>query len=278
MDVQKSNFIYTYRHSQVHYSIWANLVNGSVQTIVFLGVAQIERLAQWVAESCPPGTLVVQGAPHWHASNDGSDLHTYMEGFVTNVFDILLEQFHIDEVHIVAESQAVPGVIKILLLKKYNSHLKKLTLLQPLGLNKRAFTESTGESAKTLQKRIVANMRYQLIPMLTDGRLRYNHRLLHRVTGIHTKKARAQYNVGLTYDATDDLLQLYAITKNIIIICGEKDKLFSPHEIKNNLANHKIAVRVHVVKNVPHSPLATKHGQKLLHEAFVTSNYEDRRA
>lgn len=266
--VTSQEFQSSYNGQSITFVAWANHTNGPVVSVLFLGTLQVAKLPRWVAESCPPGTVVVQGLPHWYARDDGSDMPEFSVNFIRCAFDALINQHDFDKVNVIAESQAVPGVTKLLARPKYQPHLKQLILLQPLGLNSQAFAGSLDQRISVFQKRINANLVQQLGPLLTDRRLRYNHRLLFKSVNLRNAKDRAQYGSGLTYNAIPDLQQLYKVNPNIRIICGAKDKLFVPAEIQESLRAAQLQIAVTTVSGVPHMPLATRLGRRLLHGCF----------
>jgi hypothetical protein len=265
--VKRTDCIHLYKNTSLPYAIWSNEQGAAaIQTIIFLGTVQIGKLAEWVAESCPPNTIVVQGAPHWLAKSDGSDIPEYMFDFTKQVIDDVLKKFPITKVHIIAESQAVPGVVDVFAQERYGVYLKKMTLIQPLGLNNHVFQGTAGQRIKTFKRRVAANFAYQLTALVLDKKLRYNHRLLNGVVGIGLRnpRARAQYGSGLSYDAIPGLRLLYARNRNIRIVCGANDKLFPPGEISAALSRNGLPLEVMLVRGVPHSPLATRFGRRLL--------------
>lgn len=269
--VKEISYTFLYKGSTIPYAVWCNVDEGtSIETIIFLGTVQIDHLGRWVAEDCPPNTIVVQGAPHWFAKSDGSDIPEYMYNFTKSVFETLLKNFSVSENHIIAESQAVPGVLGLFKQKGYIPYVKKLTLLQPLGLNAHIYKGTDTQRIETFRHRITANFLHQLMPLLTDERLRYNHRVLHRLAGgsMRNPKTRAQYSSGLAHDAISDLKYLYEYLKNVTIICGANDKIFPPTEIRATLSKNEIGIPVQIIKGIPHSPLASRYGKKLLSAAM----------
>jgi hypothetical protein len=269
--IESTNYSYPYKKITVPCTIWSSREsNGSIETIIFLGTVQIEKLAEWVAESCPPNTIVIQGAPHWLANSDGSDIPEYTFNFTKCAFDAVLKDFPVANVHIIAESQAVPGVLELLGHKKYALYARTITLLQPLGLNIDAYSGTEKQRVDVFRRRIATNFLYQLTALTHDRRLRYNHRLANKLVGITMRnpKARAQYSSGLMHDAAPALKRLYGFHQDIRIICGANDKIFPASEIIATLAKNGMGIEVQAVKGVPHSPLATRYGQKLLAAAL----------
>lgn len=266
--IKKTDFIYSYSGKSIEYSIWSTGGNESVKTIIYLGTVQIDRMPVWVAEHCPPNTIVVQGAPHWFTKDDGSDTHQFMFEFAKNSFTNICKTFPISKAYIITDSQAAPAAMRLFALKAYSPYLIAMALLQPLGFNSFVYSGSDRERIRVFKKRVATNARYQLLSLISDSRLRYNHRLLAKTVGHRGTKTQAQYNSGLMYDGIRDLRHLQEVNIKIVIICGANDKIFPPNEIRDNLYRHHINVAVQSVRGIPHSPLATKHGQKLLMKAF----------
>lgn len=261
--------VYEYDGKRISYKVWLSSDSSTIDTVIFLGTVQVGKLAQWVAESSPPRTAVIQGAPHWFAKEDGSDIASYMLNYTKNSLDSLATDFELHGMNIIADSQAVPGVIQLFAQDNYKPYAKNIVLLQPLGFNADSFAGTDDQKIDTLKNRTIKNAYYQLADLLLDSRLRYNHRLLSKTVSFRDPKARAQYTSGLKYNSLPDLKDLVRTIENITIICGEKDKLFMANEIKNNLRQADISIEVVVVKNIPHSPLATRRGLVLLNKAFT---------
>lgn len=266
--LRKLSFNYDYSEQGIPYDVWVNDKNGHIDAIVFLGTVQIGKLARWVAEECPPNTAVVQGAPHWHAKKDGSDIPEYMFGYTKSVFDALAKTFNIQSVNVIADSQAAPGVLQLFAESGYQKFIKKLVLTQPLGLNPSIFRGDDTVRFGTFKRRIIKNAHYQIIPLLLDGKLRYNHHQIIKIVDYHDPVTKAQYNSGLKHDSSADLEILSRLDFETTIVCGSHDKIFPASEIAENLKSHDINIDVREVKGVPHSPLPTRLGKKLLDEAF----------
>ena len=260
---------YKYNGKKISYKIWFSDDSSTIDTVIFLGTVQIDKLTQWVAESSPPRTAIIQGAPHWFAKEDGSDIPSYMFNYTKDSFDSLVADFELKGLNIIADSQAVPGVIQLFAQDNYKSYMKNLVLLQPLGLNANSFAGTDDQRIDTFKNRIIKNAYHQLTDLLLDSRLRYNYRLLSKTVSFRDPKARAQYNSGLKYDSLPDLRALMNISKDVTIVCGAKDKIFMANEIKKHLRQANLSIEVVIVKNIPHSPLATRKGLVLLNKAFT---------
>lgn len=266
--MQKITLDYLYNDKKIVYNIWFSDDSHTIETVIFLGTVQIGRLPEWVAEACPPRTAIVEGAPHWHAKDDGSDILEYMRNYTEQAFKGLIGARGVSRLHVITDSQAAPGAILLFLEDKYRRYMKDLVLLQPLGLTKNIFVGNEKQRAELFKKRILMNGYHQLIPLLFDSKLRYNHSLLRRTVSFKDSKAIAQYSSGLAYDALPSLKKLYEFNPNITVICGEKDKIFPPNEVRASLKSTGVPIDVVVVSGAPHPPLATKLGMRMLNKAF----------
>lgn len=263
---------YEYHNMRIPYVIWFTDDSKTIDTVIFLGSGQIDKLPEWVAEACPPKTAIIQGAPHWHARPDGSDIPEYMFEYTRSAFDQVLAARPTDTLHVIADSQAVPGVVKLFTLDTYQKLLGKAVFIQPLGLTARIFGGTDEERMSLFKKRVIWNGYHQILSLISDRRLRYNHRLISRVANFKDPVAIAHYNSGLLYDSLPDIKALYLQNRHISIICGSNDRIFPAHEIESSLGEHNLSVPVFEINGVPHSPLATKKGLRLLGLAFKILN------
>ena len=259
---------FDYLGRRIPFSIWLSDDSRVIDTVIFLGTVQIGKLPMWVAESSPPRTAVVQGAPHWHANEDGSDIPSYTLNFAKTAFDSLVTMATLETVNIIADSQAAPAVIQLFASDSYSSYMKQVVLLQPLGLNTSVFGGSDEQRMKILQERVTNNVYRQLPELVRDTRLRHNYRVMNKTVSFRDPRSRAQYSSGLSYDATPDLAALIGVNPNVVIVSGGADKIFIPTEIKDNLSQAGLHVDMVIVPGVPHSPLATRKGRVLLEKAF----------
>lgn len=265
----QQDFTYQFHAQTVEYSIWFTDLNPDIKTIVFLGTVQIGRLPAWIAQDCPEGTAVVQGAPHWLAKDDGSDLAEFMYRFTEDALMNILEVRHAKKLRIIVDSQATPNVLTLLASDQYIAQVGTVVLIQPLGLNPDAFSGTAEERTTLFKKRVAKNFRHQLASLLSDRRLIHNHKQILRTVGYSNAKFDAQYNKGLMCDATKDLQKLHSAGISMGIICGTKDELFPAAEIEAMLRKNHLAIPILLIPGAPHSPLATRHGMKLFNAALA---------
>lgn len=259
------DFTYPYNDLTIASKIYTNS-ESPIERIILLGTAQTGKLPEWVIAKCPPNTAVVQGAPHWHARDDGEDVPDFMYKYTLAAIDTIISSFELaPPLEIIADSQAVPGAVNLFASPKYHKYLKNMSLIQPLGLTTTAYAGSEKYRMSKFHKRVILNARHHLIPLLHDFRLHYNYFMLLKVIGVKgSKVANAQYSSGLRYNSLPDLKKLHEMNPNIRIICGDKDAIFPAHEIKNSLKKAGIPIKISTIPGVPHSSLATRQGIKIL--------------
>lgn len=268
-DLQTVTHSYTYAGNTVSVPVWLSPITTFVHTVVLLGTVQVGKLAEWVAAACPPGTIVVEGAPHWLAKADGSDIPVFMAEYSRQSLQFVMQAYKPKKLHIIAESQAVPGTLMTLRGANYRKHVNAITLLQPLGFNTAAFGQTDIQRIQIFKRRISQNMRHQIRALLSDSRLRYNHRQLLRIVDMKSSEALAQYASGLRYDAIPDLQYVCNTHLPIRILCGSHDTIFRAAEIQKSITQNNIGITVISVPGIPHSPLSTRLGMSLLHAALA---------
>lgn len=261
---------YRYEKHEIKFDVWTHRDEPLIHIILFLGTVQVGEMPKHVSRLCPPGTAVVQGAPHWKAEPSSNDLIDFMYEFTKQAFEYINLQFHRSKfLTIVAESQAAPGALR--LATSFTSQVESLILIQPLGLNSSAFSGSGSERAKELFKRARKNVSLQVNSLMRDQRMIRNYLLMLGVNVRETILGRVsyQYGVGLAYSAIHDLAK---VAQKTIIIIGTLDQLFPYEEIAADLAGRDIDnIRMVRVQGVAHAPLGSATGSKLLARAFELS-------
>lgn len=154
-------FEYAYNDQQIPYSIWFSDRSSTIETVVFLGTVQVGKLPGWVAEKCPPKTAIIQGAPHWYAKPDGSDIPTYMFEYSVASFRALLSVRDVKPSVVIADSQAAPGTILLFGRSEHSPYMKSLALVQPLGLTEHIYRGSDQYRFGLFKQRVLKNCYYQ---------------------------------------------------------------------------------------------------------------------
>lgn len=266
-NVARHTASYRYQKQEIKYDVWTHKGEPLIHTILFLGTVQVGEMPKHISRLCPPGTAVIQGAPHWKAKPSSDDLIDFMYEFTKQAFEYINLNFHRAKfVTIIAESQAAPGALR--LASSFTSQVENLVLIQPLGLNSSAFTGSASERAKELFKRAQRNVSLQVESLMKDQRMIRNYLLMLGVNVRETilGKTSYQYGVGLSYSAIHDLAK---VARKTIIIIGTLDQLFPYKEIVTDLASCDIDnIRMVRVQGVAHAPLGSRTGSKLLACAF----------
>ncbi len=267
--MQKHTFDYHYDGTRIPYSVWFSDSSDRVDMVIFLGTVQINKLPEWVAGKCPPRTAVVQGAPHWYAKPDGSDMSDFILYYTANAFSNIVATKKVTKVNAIGESQAAAAALLLFALIDGNEqYLRDMVLIQPLGFSKRVFCGTAEERVALFKKRIIKNGSRQLARLLLDRHLRYNHLQLSKMVNLKDPVCAAQYNSGLAFDVSAELRKLHELGHNIHIVCGAKDTIFPAREIRDSLRAESVPIEVTEVKGAPHSPLATKQGTRLLNQAL----------
>lgn len=261
----KSSYSFKYGSIRIPYDVWQTDPDTAPKAILFLGAGQVGLLAQWVAEHCPPGTLIVQGMPHWLVSD--VDIVNFAYTYIEKIVGKLVPVHNLSKVNILAESQAAAAVTYVFANSHYKTLLNGFVLIQPLGLNPTAYTK-TSKPLTIFAKRTAQNLKSQLPQFMFESRLRHNARQLSRVVNFRNPILRAHYESGLKSNLAPDLLTIHRDGHRVAIVCGSKDALFPPSEIADTLQTYRLNVPLFQLPTVPHSPLATRYGIWLLESAF----------
>ncbi len=265
----KRNFTYGYHDTAIDYDVWLTSDDEQLDTIIFLGTVQIGKMPEWVAAKCPPRTAIVQGAPHWHAKDDGSDIPDFMLGYTGSALKSLLTDYTFGSLSIIAESHAAPGVAQLLATDTTYADVNNVVLLQPLGFSAMGYADTDEERMALFKKRLVHNACRQLPALLSDGRFRYSYRTITKVLDTRQPKTWAWYNSGLMHDILPNLKKVISRGCGVTVICGANDKLFPAHEVRAGLQGANIEVPVIEMSGVTHPPLGSRQGMKLLRAAFA---------
>jgi len=247
----------------VPYSIYFNTPPRDVSHILVLGSGQDAKLPKMIASFLKHPTAVIQGLPHWHAEESSSDIESFTIEFAKQSINAARNKSK-NKITLIAESQAAPGAVFF----AQNNHieLKSLILVQPLGLNKESYANSNLPVIKEFEKRIKSNARLQVPSMISDWRLMYNYYVLikKRFNPVFKRKFAKHYEIGLDSDISKPLRDI-AEHLGVHLIIGSQDKIFPPKEIQKTISNKKIKLAsITIVDGVPHSPLASRDGKKLL--------------
>lgn len=239
-----------------------------IEKVLFLGVFQNEQMAEWVAESCPEGVAVVPGAPHWLSKPDGSDIQDLIKKYTYETIHEIKKHKTKKRITMIAESQAAPGMLWMLEEKRNIPWPTNVVLMQPLGLNPNSFKAKSGMyDIDLFKKRVRENAKYYIKNFLYDKKLVKNHLEMVKLNYKFNVKDE-HYGVGLTYDSSSHLVYVSKNTR-LTFVCGARDAIFPSNEILQTVNKTGVDYDMMVVSGVPHTPLYTKQGHRLLKYALM---------
>lgn len=271
---KKHTLYFNYKNTQIPFEAWQTETDKNLKTytILFLGTVQIGKNPLWIVGAMPKNSMVIQGAPHWLSKPGKENLLSFIQSMTDAALQFSHQQWGYYPTTVITDSQSTPVTLKQLAENSADIKPASVILVQPLGLNHASFEYSP---VKTLKKRTVKNLKHQLKYLPIDNKLRYNHYVIARMTVFKNrpKVVNEQYESGLSLDAMPYLKILRKKQVQMTIICGELDALFPIDEIKQNLHKNNLNIPVVCVPGVPHSPLASKQGKKLLATAISENKY-----
>lgn len=245
----------------------------SIDSIVFLGSGQHGRITKWVAANTPIGTVVVEGLPHKMADRNAHDLKEFAHRYTSTALLAVLKAFDLDSVHIVAESQAAPGVIWAALddLRR----VKNVALIAPLGFTAHILGSSPKERLKELKRRAFLSAMQLPQSPLYDWRNFYLNSLMLPALLFDTRwRASGQkYAVGASHDLREDCRRLAAglhrQDNTLTLILGHRDRIFPPAEITEAVEKAGIKYLSITILKTSHTSLATRDGKTTLRKAIA---------
>ncbi|MGB4758448.1 MAG: hypothetical protein WBP26_00135 [Candidatus Saccharimonadales bacterium] len=272
--LQRYNAVMDFHGTPIPYTYWTHLEQSAPpDTIVFLGTAQINKIPLWVAQQCPPGTVVVQGFPHWLTKPDASDLGEAMLAHAKHALETIMQQFHVSRMHIVAESQAAPCVVW--LAGQLPQNVGSITMIMPLGLNTAAYGNSSAKAFKQLVGRSVrSTLQFEQSPLHDKRNVYIVYTVAKMVLGgCFDGSTTKKYTFGIMQDMSTWLASLIASQphRRIYVILGGRDRIFPAKELQATLAQPQFAsVKQIFFPKASHSSMAI-HSSKPLLGAAITS-------
>lgn len=266
---RKHTLHFNYKNEQIPFEAWQTEIDKDqkIYTILFLGTVQIGKNPLWIIRAMPKNSIVIQGAPHWLARPGREDLLSFIQSMTDAALQFSHQQWKHYPTTVITDSRSTPVTLQRLVENNAKIHPLSVILIQPLGLNYPSLEQSP---AKTLKKRTLKNLRHQLKYLPLDKKLRYNHYKITRMTILkhRPRVVNEQYTNGLSLDAMPYLKILDKNHARITIITGELDRLFPYSEIAQNLKANLLNIPLEIIPGIPHSPLASKQGRKLLTAAI----------
>lgn len=265
--MKKHEAYFTYLGKQIPFSFWVNLSDTCPDTVIFLGTGQIKRIPYWVAKAAPAGVVVVGGLPHWHSDPTAEDIITFTQEYTKCAFLAILKIYSQQSMHVIAQSQAAPGVLW--LANEISEKVGNIALVLPMGLNTKYLGDADEERYNELKKRSVKSLFHseQLEPKNIYAGL-----ILAKIIaqGHKDGSTKRKYTKGVSHNALDELAAaLKHGGRNISIFLGEDDVLFPASEIRNSLTTAAItAVHTEVIPKKSHTSLTTKQSTQMIARAI----------
>lgn len=272
--LQKHVFSFAYQDQQIPFYAWSHLEsNQPPTTVVFLGTGQTGRIPYWVARAATPGTVVVQGAPHWKSHPSGHDLYDFMHAFTAAALQSARQLFGLKRLHVVAESQAAPGAVVAAC--KQPELIHNVVLIAPNGFLADRLGNSPEARLRALRRRAVKSMLQLPQSPLHDPRNLYAGLMIMRAMLAEAERgaSRRKYAQGLSYDMREDCRKLLALQKktgaHCTVLLGTRDRLFPAHEVADAIKTAGLAdLIVQILPDMTHSSLATRGGRQALQTAL----------
>lgn len=264
---------FTFAKKNIVFNFWSVAADTPPDTVIFLGAGQVGSITRWVAQAAGEGVVAVDGLPHWEAHPSGEDTAAFTTAYVQTAHEHILKTFRVPAMHLMAESQAAPGVV--ILARNTPDKVRNLALIKPLGFSAQALGESDKIRMRTFRRRFLKSA------------LQFSQSLLHDVrnAGIALTMIRMtlrepslasfnkKYAIGVSYDLLEDCREVAKIQQrkhdSFTLILGERDRLFPPKEIFAAMAAASIeGISIEVVPRVGHASLAVKASRTTLERAL----------
>jgi pimeloyl-ACP methyl ester carboxylesterase len=259
-----------YKEQVISYHYWVHAyANGTIDTVIFLGTGQTGKIPAWVATLAPTGVAVIEGMPHWKAHPSGNDLKDFSNAYTLNALNKLLHKFSLQDIHLIAVSQGVPGAVWAA--AKIPEHVKNIGLVVPLGFTAHIFGDSDTARVRELKKRAIRSLLHVKRFPLFSIRNFYAFSVLLQARFAETERGASdrKYAEGLSHDITKTcrriIEQQHARQTHLTIFLGETDPIFPPKEVKTALRKAKLEkARVRILPGLGHASFTAKHEKKAL--------------
>lgn len=276
-NLQRYTSEFFYDNQRISFHFWVHDDQIAIDTVVFLGSAQVGAIPKWVSEHAGPGVAIVAGLPHWKAHPSGHDLKQFTEEYSLAAFRAVIGQFGIvTPINVVGISQAVPGTVW--LAARYPDKVRNIALVVPLGFTMQTFGDTPQTRLKELKKRVMRNI-LQPQKQSTSSVIRglYVTLIILRARFLETDPDGSdnKYAAGLSYDLAEDCRCVLENQKNkkqtLTIFLGEKDLIFPPHEVKAALRKADLTyAKVVVLPKVAHPSFVARHEGDVLRSIVTT--------
>jgi hypothetical protein len=272
--VKKHSRLFSYSGNEIPFSYWSNIEDdGAPDTVIFLGAGAVGAVPRMVVNRAGMGVVVVEGVPHWHADQSGTDIPEFSRSYFLSVYRTILDAFGVTSLHVIGESQAAPAPVFLSI--SLPKSVRNIALIRPLGFTVNTFGDTPNTRMKVFRKRIL-----QTYLQLPQSFLHDPRNLLVSLTVIRAMLSEPtiaslsrKYAAGISYDLLRECklaakLQ-HKAGNTLTLILGEKDKMFPPNEIITALGSLKIEdIDIVTVPQDTHSSLAVRASERVLRTAL----------
>lgn len=265
--MKKHDAFFNYRDKQIPFSFWVNRGNTHPDTIIFLGTGQIKRIPYWVAKAAPAGVVVVEGLPHWHSDPNAEDIVTFTQEYTRSAFLTILKMYAQNNMNIIAQSQAAPGVLW--LANELSEKVGNVALILPMGLNTEHLGNTNEQRYNELKKRSAKSLFH---PEQLELKNIYAGLILAKIIarGYSDGSTKRKYTKGVSYSALNELADMLKNNRrSVYLFLGEDDILFPVSEVRSSLHKAMItAVNIEVVPKKSHTSLTTRQSVRMIARAI----------
>lgn len=273
--LQRYTANFQYGRKEIPFYFWSHQSGKDtpVDTVIFLGSGQRGRVARWVAANTPDGTVTVEGLPHKIADRSAHDLRDFAQDYTNAAFSAVLKTLSLTVAHVVAESQAAPGVVWMAL--DNLPQVKNVVLIAPLGFTAHILGTSPKGRLKELKRRAFRSSMQSAQSPLYDWRNLYLNVLMLQVMLFDARwgKSGQKYAIGASHDIREDCrklaVQLHRRNCTFTLVLGEQDRIFPSSEIETAIKNADIKYLNTIVLKTSHASLAIRNGKNILRKAVM---------
>lgn len=195
-----------------------------------------------------------------------------MYSYTETAFLAVLTEFGLPAAHVVAQSQAAPGVVKLGI--SHTASVRNVVLYAPLGFAATTFGNTSEERLQTLARRARQSlMQRSQLPIYDPRNLYAGFAILRAITReVERGASKRKYAKGLSYDMREDcktlVKKLKAQGTTVTLLLGDQDKIFTVDDIQPALKEAGITdMHIHVLPDISHLSLAVRAGKRVLQVA-----------
>ncbi|HEU4984868.1 MAG TPA: hypothetical protein VFT58_04450 [Nitrososphaera sp.] len=271
--IQRHSGVFHHAGKKIPFYFWSHTDGGPPDTVIFLGAGQIGRIPQWVVRNAGVGVVAVEGLPHWETTTKTEDIAQFCKAYIASALHAVLTTFKLPTIHMIAESQAVPGSVITAL--THIDTVQNIALVRPLGFSVQAFGGTEQERFRTFRKRVLQTTLQLARTLLRDPR-NIGVGLVMLRAGMREPTITAltqKYIVGISYDLLEECRQLARQQRqkgaSLAILLGTDDRLFPATEVRAALTSKGVSnILIEDIPHTTHGSLATRSSKAILRHAL----------